>query len=216
MVSTQRGYDISGLFVNGTTADGHESVAGSSSLSADDARSGSVSSAVVQGFNQFNRDRPSDKPLLWEWRYSVAGPCWNDAPQLAIRIGRYKLLMDPPTAQTHMHPSATATVDGGLAGGVPIAPPRVELYDFGATSAAGSAASNALLFQTQNLAAILPDVVANLSASLLKWHASLPPGPTNPHPGCGGIEWPTGSLAGAGMGRHAGQTIIEDDPAAHL
>jgi hypothetical protein len=40
----------------------------------------------------------------------VSGPCWNEAPQLAARVGRYKLYLNPPV------------VEGA-------APSRVELYD---------------------------------------------------------------------------------------
>lgn len=43
-------------------------------------------------------------PLMWEWRYRVFNHPWNRSPMLAIREGRWKLLMNP---------------DGG----------RVELYD---------------------------------------------------------------------------------------
>ena len=28
--------------------------------------------------------RPADRPLLWEWRYNIEGPCYMEAPQLAV------------------------------------------------------------------------------------------------------------------------------------
>ena len=28
--------------------------------------------------------RPADRPLLWEWRYNIEGPCYMEAPQLAL------------------------------------------------------------------------------------------------------------------------------------
>ena len=42
--------------------------------------------------------RPADRPLLWEWRYNIEGPCYMEAPQLAMLdpTGEYKLLMNPP------------------------------------------------------------------------------------------------------------------------
>ena len=62
---------------------------------------------------------------------------------------------------------------------------RVELYDFG--DADGDAPTD-LLFESQNVAAAHPAVVANLSAPLLAWHAALPGGPVSwslrlPHTG---------------------------------
>jgi N-acetylgalactosamine-6-sulfatase len=36
-----------------------------------------------------------DKPLLWEWRFSVAGHCINKSPMLAIRRDNWKLLTNP-------------------------------------------------------------------------------------------------------------------------
>jgi hypothetical protein len=212
MANTQRGYDISDLFVN-RSAIPSDSIGDSKTI---------VATRVGH-----NRDRPLDKPLMWEWRYKVAGPCWNDAPQLAIRFGRYKLLMDPPSASSTTERSdvvalstsavVSGSVDAALQAPSTVSttvPPRVELYDFGPSSTAGSAVSNALLFQSQNIAALLPDVVANLSATLLKWHSALPPGPVDPHPGCGGINWPTGVLGQPGVhSGHSEQRVFEDDPA---
>jgi N-acetylgalactosamine-6-sulfatase len=34
-------------------------------------------------------------PLMWEWRFSIAGHCINKSPMLAIRDGRWKLLINP-------------------------------------------------------------------------------------------------------------------------
>ena len=35
-----------------------------------------------------------EKMLFWEWRYGVAGHCWNQAPHLAVRNGTWKFMMN--------------------------------------------------------------------------------------------------------------------------
>ena len=181
MLPTQRGYDLSKLILNSTAG------------------------ATEQQLLRY-AERPFSKPLLWEWRFQVAGPCINGAPQLAARVGRYKLLLTPPNS-TATPPRHTTT--------------RVELYDFGAPAASGSAASNALLFEAQNVAALHPDIVANLSAPLLAWHAALPRGPVDMDLGCAGIKWPI-AIAGETGRKEGGEegegeaVIIEDDPLHHL
>jgi arylsulfatase A-like enzyme len=112
--------------------------------------------------------RPADKPLLWEWRYNIEGPCYMEAPQLAILDpkGEYKLLMNPPH---------TANISGGA---------RIELY---------SRAGTGDLFEMHDLSASMPDKVEELQVPLMKFHAELQeawPGEEFPKPGCAGEPWP--------------------------
>jgi N-acetylgalactosamine-6-sulfatase len=189
IAETARGYDLSGLLLDSTLgksvhvgrrvdsrADGTPSLAPPSSAF----------------------DRPAGKPLFWEWRFPVAGPCWNEAPQLAVRTGRYKLYLNPP-----MSPGGTPT--------------RVELYDVGVGSGDGTPT---MLFEMQNIAAQLPEVVSNLTAQVLAWHAALPPGPVDSHPGCpgrGGPWWQTSELLDAESSTAVTpEIVIEDDPAVLL
>lgn len=167
MVATQRGQDISGLILANATADD--------------------TSLRTSG-------RDPDKPMFWEWRYAVAGPCWNEAPGLATRAGRYKLLVNHPGQRE-----------------------RAELYDFGEVNASGSMDSIAALYESQNLAGALPDVVERLKQPLLSWHASLPPGPVLAHEGCGGFGWPGAEAVQKNQGPSQEPSqrwaVIEDDPA---
>jgi len=39
------------------------------------------------------------KPLMFEWRYSVPGHCMHESPRFAIIMGNYKLLMEDGTAK---------------------------------------------------------------------------------------------------------------------
>ena len=88
---------------------------------------------------------------------------------------------------------------------------RVELYDFGD---ADGDAPNDLLFESQNVAAAHPDVVANLSAPLLAWRATLPTGPVTAHAGCAGFRWPAHATVPASTTLALGE--VEDDPLEHL
>jgi hypothetical protein len=106
---------------------------------------------------------PRSKPLTWEWRFAVAGHCENSAPKLAIRDGRYKLLRDVD--------------DGG----------RLELYDLSFWNASNATTPD--YHENFNLA-MLPGspyqaVIDRMSSAVLAWHATLPPGPYTPSPGCG-------------------------------
>eukprot|EP00039_Didymoeca_costata_P015550 m.267448 g.267448 ORF g.267448 m.267448 type:complete len:199 (-) comp16247_c0_seq13:192-788(-) len=124
--------------------------------------------------------RPVDKPLFWEWRFAVAGPCWNDAPQLAMRQGNYKLLINPDAS-------------------------RVELYDL---------SPNSSFWEGDNIAPLYPDMVSNMTAQLMKWHSTLPPGPVDDHFGCANIGWPTpGNMQAAPSqsGADEDKMIWEDD-----
>lgn len=39
--------------------------------------------------------RPRTRPLMWEWRFNIAGEPFHHSPELAIRDGDWKLLMNP-------------------------------------------------------------------------------------------------------------------------
>jgi N-acetylgalactosamine-6-sulfatase len=43
------------------------------------------------------------KPLLWEWRFQVFGHVWNRCPQLVIRDGKWKLLMNPDKSRVELY-----------------------------------------------------------------------------------------------------------------
>lgn len=46
---------------------------------------------------------PRTKPLLWEWRFRVFGPVSSQSPQLALRDGKWKLLMNPDRARVELY-----------------------------------------------------------------------------------------------------------------
>jgi N-acetylgalactosamine-6-sulfatase len=43
------------------------------------------------------------KPLLWEWRFNIAGPTLNRSPMLAIRDGKWKLLLNPDRSRVELY-----------------------------------------------------------------------------------------------------------------
>ncbi|MBI4579519.1 MAG: sulfatase-like hydrolase/transferase [Planctomycetes bacterium] len=43
------------------------------------------------------------KPLMWEWRFSIANHVWNKSPILSIREGDYKLLMNPDRSRVELY-----------------------------------------------------------------------------------------------------------------
>jgi len=43
------------------------------------------------------------KPLLWEWRFGIAGPVINKSPILAIREGDWKLLLNPDHSRIELY-----------------------------------------------------------------------------------------------------------------
>jgi N-acetylgalactosamine-6-sulfatase len=51
----------------------------------------------------FGRSRARTKPLFWEWRFNIAGHVWNRSPQLAIRAGNWKLMMNPDRSRTELY-----------------------------------------------------------------------------------------------------------------
>ncbi len=49
------------------------------------------------------RSRPRAQPLLWEWRFNIAGHVANRSPQLAIRDGAWKLLLNPDRSRVELY-----------------------------------------------------------------------------------------------------------------
>jgi N-acetylgalactosamine-6-sulfatase len=43
------------------------------------------------------------RPILWEWRYRIAGHEWNRSPMLAIRDGQWKLMMNPDRSRVELY-----------------------------------------------------------------------------------------------------------------
>lgn len=46
---------------------------------------------------------PREKPLYWEWRFNIAGHVLNRSPMLAVREGRWKLLMNPDRSRVELY-----------------------------------------------------------------------------------------------------------------
>jgi arylsulfatase A-like enzyme len=51
----------------------------------------------------FGQSRPRLKPLMWEWRFNVAGHVANRSPQLAIREGDWTLLLNPDRSRVELY-----------------------------------------------------------------------------------------------------------------
>jgi N-acetylgalactosamine-6-sulfatase len=47
--------------------------------------------------------RPRLKPLMWEWRFRIAGEPFHHSPMLAIRDGDWKLLMNPDRSRLELY-----------------------------------------------------------------------------------------------------------------
>jgi N-acetylgalactosamine-6-sulfatase len=47
--------------------------------------------------------RPRMTPLLWEWRFRIAGEPFHHSPMLAIREGDWKLLMNPDRSRVELY-----------------------------------------------------------------------------------------------------------------
>lgn len=47
--------------------------------------------------------RPRRRPLLWEWRFQVAGYAYNRSPILSLRDGDWKLLMNPDGSRVELY-----------------------------------------------------------------------------------------------------------------
>ncbi len=51
----------------------------------------------------FGRSRARTQPLMWEWRFNIQGHIWNRSPQLAIRDGDWKLLLNPDRSRIELY-----------------------------------------------------------------------------------------------------------------
>jgi len=49
------------------------------------------------------QQRPRSTPLLWEWRFRIAGEPFHHSPQLAIRHGDWKLLLNPDRSRVELY-----------------------------------------------------------------------------------------------------------------
>jgi len=46
--------------------------------------------------------RPRKRPLMWEWRFRIAGEPFHHSPELAIRDNKWKLLMNPDRSRVEL------------------------------------------------------------------------------------------------------------------
>lgn len=51
----------------------------------------------------FGRPRARVTPLMWEWRFNIAGHVSSRSPQLAIREGEWKLLLNPDRSRVELY-----------------------------------------------------------------------------------------------------------------
>ncbi|HUR56632.1 MAG TPA: sulfatase/phosphatase domain-containing protein, partial [Opitutaceae bacterium] len=51
----------------------------------------------------FGQTRARAHPLMWEWRFNIQGHVWNRSPQLAIREGDWKLLLNPDRSRIELY-----------------------------------------------------------------------------------------------------------------
>lgn len=49
------------------------------------------------------RSRPRSNPLMWEWRFNIMGHVSSRSPQLAIRDGAWKLLVNPDRSRIELY-----------------------------------------------------------------------------------------------------------------
>jgi arylsulfatase A-like enzyme len=49
------------------------------------------------------QSRPRRAPLMWNWRFRIAGEVFHHSPMLAIRDGDYKLLMNPDKSRVELY-----------------------------------------------------------------------------------------------------------------
>ncbi len=47
--------------------------------------------------------RPRTKPLMWNWRFRIAGEVFHHSPMLAIRDGDFKLLLNPDGSRVELY-----------------------------------------------------------------------------------------------------------------
>lgn len=67
-------------------------------LAADHALDGEDMSDVWLG-----RTRARVKPLMWQWRFRIIGEPFHHSPELAIRDGKWKLLMNPDRSRVELY-----------------------------------------------------------------------------------------------------------------
>lgn len=67
-------------------------------LPADHALDGEDMSDVWLG-----KARPRSRPLMWQWRFNIAGEPFHRSPELAIRDGQWKLLMNPDRSRVELY-----------------------------------------------------------------------------------------------------------------
>ena len=51
----------------------------------------------------FGKNRERNKPIFWEWRYEVLGHRLHKSPQLAVRDGKWKFLMNPDGSREELY-----------------------------------------------------------------------------------------------------------------
>jgi arylsulfatase A-like enzyme len=51
----------------------------------------------------FGQPRPRKTPLMWDWRFNIAGHVWHRSPQLAIREADWKLLVNPDRSRAELY-----------------------------------------------------------------------------------------------------------------
>ncbi|MDZ4404987.1 sulfatase-like hydrolase/transferase [Prosthecobacter sp.] len=49
------------------------------------------------------QSHPRTKPLMWEWRFNISGEPFHHSPELAIRDGDWKLLMNPDRSRVELY-----------------------------------------------------------------------------------------------------------------
>jgi N-acetylgalactosamine-6-sulfatase len=49
------------------------------------------------------QSRPRTKPLMWEWRFRIAGEVFHHSPMLAIRDANFKLLLNPDGSRVELY-----------------------------------------------------------------------------------------------------------------
>lgn len=49
------------------------------------------------------KSRARTKPLMWEWRFRIMGEPFHQSPQLAIRDGDWKLLLNPDRSRVELY-----------------------------------------------------------------------------------------------------------------
>jgi arylsulfatase A-like enzyme len=49
------------------------------------------------------KSRPRQRPLLWQWRFNIAGDVFHKSPVLAIRDGKWKLHLNPDRSRIELY-----------------------------------------------------------------------------------------------------------------